>query len=171
LIFFAIPGSFDFDYLGRLLRFVLPHRASITFRMIARRSSAVVPAQRAAWAFPAAALPPRRPSATAAGFFRFAMRGILASGRVGTCRLPYIHRYMYYWSVVVHTTSYKTFLMLSGQGLAAPPASVRGVARGHRAGRGQRGPPERFPRGLSPGAGPAHGSLAAPRDNTPSFAG
>jgi hypothetical protein len=40
-------------------------------------------------------LPPRRPSATAAGFFRFAMRGILASGRVVRCRLTYVHRYTY----------------------------------------------------------------------------
>ena len=52
--------------------------------MIARRSSAVVPAQRAAWARPAAAFPPRRPNATAAGFFFFAMRRILSGwGRVG----------------------------------------------------------------------------------------
>ena len=77
------------------LRLALPHRASITFRMIARRSSGVVPAHLAACAFPAAALPPRRPSATAAGFFRFAMRGILASGRVVTCLLTYVHRYTY----------------------------------------------------------------------------
>lgn len=72
------------------LRFVLPHRASITFRMIARRSSAVVPAQRAAWAFPAAALPPRRPRATAAAFFRFAMGGILSSGCAVTLSLTYM---------------------------------------------------------------------------------
>ena len=49
----------------------LPHRASITFRMIFFRSGAVVPAQRAAWARPAAAFPPRRPSDTAAGSFFF----------------------------------------------------------------------------------------------------
>src|SRR5258708_1808923 len=78
------------------LRLALPHRASITFRMIARRSSGVVPAQRAACAFPAAALPPRRPSATAAGFFRFAMREILASGSVVTGSLTYVYRYTYY---------------------------------------------------------------------------
>ena len=80
------PGCYVF------LRFALPHRASITFRMIARRSSGVVPAHLAACAFPAAALPPRRPSATAAGFFRFAMRRILASGRLVTCRLTYVYR-------------------------------------------------------------------------------
>ena len=74
------PGCYVF------LRFALPHRASITFRMIARRSSAVVPAQRAACAFPAAALPPRRPSATAAGFFRSQLGG--AESTQGAARAP-----------------------------------------------------------------------------------
>ena len=51
--------------------------------MIFFRSAAVVPAQRAAWARPAAAFPPRRPSDTAAGSFLFflAMGVILSSGR------------------------------------------------------------------------------------------
>ena len=80
------------------LRFALPHRASITFRMIARRSSGVVPAQRAACAFPAAALPPRRPSATAAGFFRFAMREDSSIGARSYGLLTYVHRYTYYWT-------------------------------------------------------------------------
>jgi hypothetical protein len=43
-------------------------------------------------------LPPRRPSATAAGFLRFAMRGILASGRVVTCPLTCVQRYTCYLS-------------------------------------------------------------------------
>lgn len=67
-----------------------PQRALITFRMIAFRSSAVVPAQRAAWAFPAAALPPKRPRATAAAFFRFAIGGILSSGCAVTLSLTYV---------------------------------------------------------------------------------
>ena len=51
--------------------------------MIFFRSAAVVPAQRAACARPAAAFPPRRPSDTAAGSFLFflAMGVILSSGR------------------------------------------------------------------------------------------
>jgi hypothetical protein len=51
--------------------------------MIFFRSAAVVPAQRAAWARPAAAFPPRRPSDTAAGSFLFflSMGVILSSGR------------------------------------------------------------------------------------------
>ena len=51
--------------------------------MIFFRSAAVVPAQRAAWARPAAAFPPRRPSDTAAGSFLFflAMGVILSFGR------------------------------------------------------------------------------------------
>jgi hypothetical protein len=79
------------------LRLALPHRAASTSRMILFRSSGVVPAQRAACARPAAAFPPRRPSATAAGFFRrFAIRGtILPSSRAFPEVLAAVHRYTY----------------------------------------------------------------------------
>ena len=56
---------------GHVVFRFFPHLASITFRMIFFRSAAVVPAQRTAWARPAAAFPPQRPSDTAAGSFLF----------------------------------------------------------------------------------------------------
>jgi hypothetical protein len=47
------------------------HRARAALRASSLRSSAVIAAYRARTPAPAAALPPRRPSATAAGFLRF----------------------------------------------------------------------------------------------------
>src|SRR5882672_8678222 len=57
---------------------VFLHRARAAFRASALRSSSLIAAKRAFAPRPAAALPPSRPSATAARFFfGFAMRRIL----------------------------------------------------------------------------------------------
>jgi hypothetical protein len=53
----------------------LPHRARAAFRALSRRSSGVIRSAASLAPFPAAALPPSRPSATAWGFLRFAIAG------------------------------------------------------------------------------------------------
>jgi len=74
--------------------FPFAHRALAAFRASALRSSSLIAAKRTLAPRPAAAFPPSRPSATAAGFFfGFAMRRILASGALRTRCLKYQYRY------------------------------------------------------------------------------
>lgn len=58
------------------------HRATAAFLALAARSSGVMLAARAGPPF----LPPLRPRATAAGFFRFAMAGLCQTAHGGSSR-------------------------------------------------------------------------------------
>jgi len=66
------PGADGFRHACRR-RFFFAHRARAARLAKARRSSSVIWEKNALAPAPAALSPPRRPRATAAGFFRFAM--------------------------------------------------------------------------------------------------